>query len=162
MQPLVILRIMTLLMVANGTPVMVKKLLGHRLSHPIDGGVRWVDKQPLLGASKTIRGVVLSVLATSACAPLVGLEWRLGVTVGSMAMAGDLCASFLKRRLELPAGSRATGLDQVPESLLPLLACAKALSLTVADITLCVSIFLVGEMALSRLLYRFGLRDRPF
>jgi len=162
MQPLVIFQLMILLMVANGTPVIVKKLLGNRFSQPIDGRVRWVDRQPLLGSSKTIRGIVLSILATSACAPLVGLEWQLGVAVGSVAMAGDLCASFVKRRLKFPAGSRATGLDQIPESLFPILACAKALSLTVTDIMLSVSIFFFSEVVLSRLLYRFRLRDRPY
>ena len=162
MQLWVILQFTILLMVANGTPIVVKDLLRDRFSHPLDGGFRWVDKRPLFGSSKTIRGVVLSVLATSACAPLIGRSWQLGVAVGSGAMAGDLCASFLKRRLNLPAGSRAIGLDQIPESLLPLLACAKALSLTVTDIVLTVSIFFAGEVVLSRLLYRFKLRDSPY
>ena len=141
MQPWAIFQLTILLAVANATPLVVKDLLGNRFSYPIDGRVRWVDGQPFFGSSKTIRGVVLSVLATSGCAPLVGLEWQFGATVASIAMAGDLCASFVKRRLKLPAGSRATGLDQVPESLFPLLACAKALSLTVTDIVLTVSIF---------------------
>ena len=162
MHPRVIFQLTILLMVANGTPLVVKDLLGTRFSYPIDGRVRWMDGQPFLGSSKTIRGVVLSILATSGCAPLAGLGWQLGAAVGSIAMAGDLSASFLKRRLRLPSGSRATGLDQVPESLLPLLACAEALSLTVTDIMLTVSIFVVGEVILSRLLYRFRLRDRPY
>jgi CDP-diglyceride synthetase len=162
MDPLVDLRLLMLLLVANGTPVIAKRLVGHRLARPVDGGLTWVDRRPLFGSSKTIRGVVLSVLATSACAPIVGLSWQLGVTVGAVAMAGDLCASFVKRRLKLRPGSRATGLDQVPESLLPLLVCAPALSLTVTDVVLSVAIFFAGEIVLSRLLYRFRLRDRPY
>jgi CDP-2,3-bis-(O-geranylgeranyl)-sn-glycerol synthase len=156
------LQLLILLLVANATPLIAKRFLGDRWSHPVDGGLRWVDGRPLFGSSKTIRGVVLSVLATSACAPLVGLPWPLGLTVGGVAMAGDLCASFVKRRLGLRAGSRATGLDQVPESLFPLLACAHALSLTVTDVVAIVAIFFGGEIVLSRLFYRFGLRDRPY
>src|SRR5262249_58539326 len=67
--------------------------------------------------------LVLAVLLTSAVAPLVGLPAAIGAIVGGSAMAGDLLSSFVKRRLALVPSSKATGLDQVPESLLPLLAC---------------------------------------
>ena len=77
-------------------------------------------------------------------------------------MAGDLFSSFGKRRLGLAPSSQALGLDQVPESLLPLLACRTALSLTAADIALAVVIFFIGELVLSRLLYRAHLRDEPY
>ena len=82
--------------------------------------------------------------------------------MASVAMAGDLLSSFLKRRINLPAGGKATGLDQVPESLFPLLACRSALRLTVLDIIAGVAIFFVGELLLSRLFYHFHLRDRPY
>jgi CDP-2,3-bis-(O-geranylgeranyl)-sn-glycerol synthase len=78
------------------------------------------------------------------------------------AMAGDLFSSFLKRRLGLAPSSRATGIDQIPESLFPLLACARLLSLTVVDIAAGTAIFLIGEVVLSRLLFKFHLRDRPY
>jgi CDP-diglyceride synthetase len=162
MQPLVVLQLLILLALANGTPVIAKKFLRKRFSYPIDGKIRFVDGRPLLGSSKTIRGILLSVLVTSACAPLVGLEWKIGLLMGSVAMAGDLFSSFLKRRINLPAGGRATGLDQVPESLFPLLAVRNTLSLTVTDIAVCVVIFFVGEVVLSRVLYKLHIRDRPY
>jgi CDP-2,3-bis-(O-geranylgeranyl)-sn-glycerol synthase len=77
-------------------------------------------------------------------------------------MAGDLVSSFLKRRLRLPAGARASGLDQVPESLFALLACRHALSLTAGDIAAGVVIFAIGDVLVSRLLYKFHVRDRPY
>ncbi len=77
-------------------------------------------------------------------------------------MAGDLFSSFVKRRLNFPPSSQAIGIDQVPESLLPMLACRDALALTAADIALGVGIFFVGELIVSRLLYRIHLRDRPY
>ena len=58
--------------------------------------------------------------------------------------------------------SRALGLDQAAESLLPLLACRAALPLTAADIALGVAVFFAGEFILSRLLYRAHLRDEPY
>ncbi len=162
MQPLVILQLLLLLLVANGTPVIVKRILGSRFAYPLDGGTRLFDGEHLLGPSKTIRGVLSSILVTSIGAPLVGLEWKIGLVVGSAAMAGDLFSSFLKRRLRRPPSSRATGLDQIPESLLPLLLCRSMLALTVADIAVGVALFLIGEIVLSRLLYRLGVRSRPY
>jgi CDP-2,3-bis-(O-geranylgeranyl)-sn-glycerol synthase len=79
-----------------------------------------------------------------------------------MAMAGDLFSSFFKRRMNLRAGSRATGLDQVPESLFPLLACRTALALTTLDIVAAIILFFVGEVLLSLVVYRLGLRERPY
>jgi CDP-diglyceride synthetase len=162
MPPLIILQLLILLAAANGTPVIAKKLLDSRWSYPIDGGSKFADGQPLLGSSKTIRGLLLSVLVTSAVAPLIGLDVKIGFLVGSVAMAGDLFSSFLKRRMRLRASSRATGLDQIPESLFPLLVCRKTLALTAPDIVVIVALFFIGEVLLSRLLYKLRLRDRPY
>jgi CDP-diglyceride synthetase len=156
------MQLLVLLMLANGTPVITKTILGDRYAYPLDGNLIFVDGRPLFGPSKTIRGVALAILVTTAGAPVVGLGWDIGVLVGSFAMVGDLVSSFSKRRLNLPASSRASGLDQVPEALLPLLACRGPLSLTVADIAVCVAIFFVGEVLLSRLLFALHLRDRPY
>ena len=162
MQLLVILKLLVLLTVANGIPVIAKNILHKRFSQPVDGSLGFADGRPLFGSSKTTRGIVLSVLVTSACAPLLGVQWKIGALVGAVAMAGDLFSSFLKRRLHLSPGSRATGLDHVPESLFPLLACRKLLSLTAVDITVTVAIFFIGAVLVSRLLYKLRLRDRPY
>jgi CDP-2,3-bis-(O-geranylgeranyl)-sn-glycerol synthase len=138
----------------------VKKFpCSYRKSNP---GVLMVQTSDVLGTSKTMRGILLSVLVTSVCAPFVGLDLKNGFLVGSGAMAGDLLSSFLKRRLNLPPSSGATGLDQIPESLIPLLACRNSLSLSGVDIAVTVAIFFVGEMLLSRLLYWIHVRDRPY
>ena len=162
MHPVIILQLLILLMLANGAPVIAKKMFGGRFSYPLDGNVTFADGRPVFGRSKTIRGVVLAVLATTAGAPIIGLGWKTGLLVGSFAMAGDLFSSFCKRRLGLPSSSRASGLDQIPESLLPLLACRDLLALTAADIVVCVVMFVIGEVVLSRLLYAVRLRDRPY
>jgi CDP-diglyceride synthetase len=162
MQLLPILQLLALLTVANGTPVIAKDILGDRFAMPIDGGATFVDARPIFGTSKTVRGIFLSILITSAFGPVVGLDWKIAALAGSMAMAGDLFSSFLKRRMNFPAGGKATGLDQVPESLFPLLACRSTLQLTALDIVAATSTFFVGELLLSRLLYHFHLRDRPY
>jgi CDP-diglyceride synthetase len=162
MHMLAILQSMILLTLANGAPVVAKKIFGDRFSRPLDGGVAFFDGRPVFGSSKTFRGIVVSVLATAAGAPLMGLGLTTGVTVAAAAMAGDLFSSFVKRRLNLPPSSQALGLDQIPESLLPMLACRDALALTAVDIAIGVGIFFAGELVLSRLLYRAHLRDEPY
>ena len=162
MQPLVLLQLLALLALANGAPVIAKKAFGHRFARPLDAGILFFDQRPLFGTSKTIRGLLASILCTTAGAPLVGLTPDIGALVAGTAMAGDLFASFVKRRLKLRPSSRALGLDQIPESLFPLLACRDALALTAADIALTVVIFFVGELILSRLLYQAHLRDEPY
>src|SRR5271169_156482 len=162
MHPGIVLQLLILLMLANGTPVIAKKILDDRYSYPVDGNLTFADGRPVFGRSKTLRGILLAVMVTTAGAPIIGLCWKTGLLVGSFAMAGDLFSSFCKRRLGLPSSSRASGLDQIPESLLPLLACRDLLALTAADIVLCVAMFVIGEVVLSRVLYAFRLRDRPY
>jgi CDP-diglyceride synthetase len=162
MQLLHILQILVLLTFANGTPIVAKKIFGSRFALPLDAGIIFFDGRPVFGASKTMRGIVVSILITSAIAPFIGLDLTIGAIVASSAMAGDLFSSFVKRRLNFPPSSQALGLDQVPESLFPMLACRDALSLTIADIALGVGIFFIGELILSRLLFRAHLRDEPY
>jgi CDP-2,3-bis-(O-geranylgeranyl)-sn-glycerol synthase len=162
MQPILILQLLVLLTVANGIPVIVKKLSGKLFAQSLDGGVIFLDRQPLFGSSKTIRGILFSIILTTAFAPLIGLEWKIGVVVAIMAMTGDLFSSFLKRRMKLPSSSQAIGLDQIPESLFPVLACQPMLGLTVLDIVVVVALFFIAGNLLSVLLFKWGIRDRPF
>jgi CDP-2,3-bis-(O-geranylgeranyl)-sn-glycerol synthase len=162
MHPIAVAQVLALVALANGVPVVAKKILGDRFGWPLDFGVELPDWHRLLGPSKTIRGVLLGVLFGWAGAWPIGLDPGLGAQVGALAMAGDLLSSFVKRRLNRPPSSRAIGLDQIPESLLPLLACIDRLGLTAPDIAAGAAIFLVGELLLSRLLFRMRLRDRPY
>jgi CDP-2,3-bis-(O-geranylgeranyl)-sn-glycerol synthase len=56
----------------------------------------------------------------------------------------------------------ALGLDQVPESLLPAISMRAYTQLSATDILIVVLIFFVGELALSRVFFRLGLRERPY
>jgi CDP-diglyceride synthetase len=151
--PLLIAQLLVLLALANGTPVIAKKILGAVLAHPLDGGIALADGQPIFGHSKTIRGVG---------APWIGLDWTVGLVVSATAMIGDLFSSFTKRRMKLAPGSMALGLDQTPESLLPAIACRWVLPITVVEIVLVSALFFVGELIVSRVLYTFKFRDRPY
>jgi len=161
-QPLLVVQVLALLTLANGVPVIATKLLGTTLAAPLDGGLVLADGRPLLGRSKSIRGVVLAILATTACAALLGLGPMIGLLVAATAMTGDLFSSFVKRRMKLDSGSMALGLDQVPESILPAIASRWLLPITVADILCVTALFFVGELAVSRVLYKLRIRDRPY
>ena len=161
MQVFLLLQLLILLMVANGAAVATKKLLGATFARPLDGGALFVDGRPILGPAKTIRGIVASVVATSICASLMDLGWEIGTLIAAFAMAGDLFSSFVKRRLHLASSSMAIGLDHIPESLFPLLASRLLLPLSMFDVVSGVTIFVVGALVLSPILFRLGLRDEP-
>jgi hypothetical protein len=157
-----ILQLLLLLMVANGIPIIAKRLFGNFLAWPIDAGRKFIDGRALFGPAKTIRGLVLSILLTSAFAVLTGMPWNVGAVVGATAMLGDLVSSFTKRRMNLAPSAMAIGLDQIPESLLPLLVSQPLVGATIWDIVITTLMFLIGEVILSRVLFVLKIRDRPF
>lgn len=155
-------RLLLLLVAANGAPIVARKLFGRHGAAPIDGNRRLHDDRPLLGASKTWRGLFAALLTGTILAPLLALPCTLGLTVAAAAMAGDLLSSFIKRRLGIAPSGMAFGLDQVPESLLPLLVVAPRLGLTFADALQLTVVFLIIELLLSQALYRLNIRRRPY
>jgi hypothetical protein len=157
-----IAQVLLLTTVSNGTPVVAAKLLGKKFSRARDGEALFLDDKPVFGPSKTLRGIIASVLLTAVAAPLVGLSPTLGIRAAIAAMIGDLMSSFIKRRLSMPPSSRATGLDQIPESLLPTLTCAPSLNLTFEDVVSIIAIFLIGEIILSKILFKWRLRSQPY
>lgn len=157
-----ILQILALLLLANGTPVLATRLFGETFALPLDGGRVLADGRPIFGRSKTVRGILSSILVTALAAPCMGMPWRAGATVAAAAMAGDLCSSFVKRRLGLQTSSMALGIDQIPEALVPALAARAWLPASAADLTAVVVMFFAGELLLSRIAYHLKLRDRPY
>ncbi|MCI4679366.1 CDP-archaeol synthase [Rhodoblastus acidophilus] len=162
MNPDSILRALVLLAVANSAPVIAARLMGGVAAWPLDFNQAFPDARPILGPAKTIRGIVASVGATAGAAPLLGLDWRSGALIAAASMAGDIFSSFVKRRLRLPASSKATGLDQIPEALFGALAAQLALPLTLFDVLLTILAFFLGQIVFSRLFYKIGLRKEPY
>jgi hypothetical protein len=161
-QAILLAQLLVLLAVANGTPVVAAKLLGKRGAFPLDGNATLADGQPIFGAAKTVRGVVLAIAATTLAATVFGLSPGVGCVVAVGAMSGDLLSSFLKRRLRLESSSRFTGLDHIPEALLPLSATAALLPLSALSVGVGTLLFFAGALVLSRVFFRLRLRDRPY
>ncbi len=155
-------RLLLILSIANLAPIVAFRLSGRLPGVRLDGGLEFFDHRPLLGPSKTVRGVVAAVGAATIAAPLLGFSPSLGAVVGSFSMLGDALSSFCKRRLGIPSSEKATGLDQIPEALLPLLVVADALLLSTLQIALVTLAFFALENPISRLLFWLGIRDQPY
>ena len=157
-----ILTLLALIGAANTAPLAAKNLLGARAAWPVDGGLIFFDGRPLLGKSKTIRGVALGTLAPALFTPLVGYDILQGIAIGAAAMAGDLLSSFIKRRLRYAPSSQLIGFDHILEALLPASIARSWFGLTGWDVVYVVVAFIVLALLLSKLLYRLRLRDEPY
>lgn len=158
---LISLTLFVMLVLANGAPVVAAKILRRRWSAPVDAGLQWFDGRPLLGKSKTWRGVVSGALCCALFSLATEHGFVFGLLFGLLALAGDLLSSFIKRRLGLKASARMPWLDQVPEAAFPVLL-AMGWGLVDAWAALFIVVFFtLSNMWISPLLYRLGIRREP-
>jgi hypothetical protein len=144
-----------LLVIANATPVIIHMLFGDRWKQPLDRGILLPDGQPVLGSSKTVRGLLGAIVACTLLAPLFGLSLLQGAGFGALAMLGDLMSSFCKRRMGFRSGHSVPLLDQIPESLLPLRGMQAALGADAMEIAVAIAAFSAIDLLFTRLLYRY-------
>jgi hypothetical protein len=159
---LVYFQVLLLLIVANGAPIIARLFMKGQWSTPLDGGMTFTDGRPVLGKSKTYRGVFFSLVGTVFAAVVLGMPWEMGLMVGGLAMTGDCLSSFIKRRLGYDSGAMALGLDQIPESLFPLLGVWGWLSLSAMGIMATVGAFMAFDLFISPLLHKLGIREQPY
>lgn len=158
---LISLELFVMLVLANGAPVVAAGLLNGLWSAPVDGGRSWKDGRPILGKSKTWRGVVSGALACGLFSLVTGLGFIFGVVFGVIGLVGDMLSSFIKRRLGLASSARAVGLDQIPEALLPMLLAMWWLPVNGWVVIGVVVLFTLSNIVASPLLYRIGIRRHP-
>jgi CDP-2,3-bis-(O-geranylgeranyl)-sn-glycerol synthase len=154
--------LLALIVIANGTPILLRRSLGPRFRQPVDGGRRFFDRRRLFGPRKTVIGVVAAIAVTAVTAPTLGVSWSTGLQIGALAMLGDLTSSFVKRRLSLAPSARAPGLDQLPESLFPALAVRHTLQLDWWELGAVVAAFLLFGSLVSPVLHKLRIRNRPY
>ena len=155
-------KLLLIIVIANGAPIGAKLFLGNKYDHPVDFGLKFTDRKRLLGDSKSWRGIVSAIVIATIGAVILDFSWNIGLIMGIWAMAGDLFSSFFKRRLGMNPSSMALGLDQIPESLFPLLAVSSTLDLEWWRVLYLVLLFIVIELGLSRILFRLKIRNRPY
>jgi CDP-diglyceride synthetase len=147
-----------LLGAANGTPVLLRLAMGKRWARPLDGGLCLSDGHPIFGQSKTIRGIVSSLAATTGVAWVLGYP-VMGAGIAAAAMLGDLFSSFIKRRLGLRSSHDAYGLDQIPESLFPALIFRVQMGLSWEGVAILILVFALLDVIFTAVLHRVESRD---
>ncbi|GGC62272.1 CDP-archaeol synthase [Marinobacter halophilus] len=158
---LLALELFVMLVLANGSPLVVARLLHQRGNWPVDGGRVWRDGGPVFGPSKTWRGLVSGIACCLVFSAWVGLGWFFGALFGLLALIGDLISSFIKRRWGLVSSARALWLDQLPEALLPMIMAWLWLPLLLWEAVAVALLFALGNMLISPVLYRLGIRKQP-
>lgn len=152
--------LLVLLAAANGAPILARNAFGEHFAWPLDCGQRAPDGRPLLGPSKTWRGVAAAALTTAAVGAGFGLPLWTGGAFGLCSMAGDVFSSLCKRRMGVASSDSVLVLDQVPEALLPLVVFRSRWALGVWDILAITALFFVMEIAASEILFRLRIRKR--
>lgn len=108
-------------MIANMAPVFATKYnIIPWLNRPLDFGIQWKGAR-LLGAHKTIRGIIIAVCAgaitgsveAAAMHQKISFGFFIGAVFGFGAMAGDAMKSFFKRRLRIASGVSWIPFDQI-------------------------------------------------
>lgn len=150
------------LMGVNGAPILMAKFAGKRFDYPIDCNQLFFDGRPILGASKTFRGLIAALAISILIGSILALSLLTSLLFGALSMVGDMTSSFIKRRLGLRPSAMALGLDQIPESLFPLVGCQVLLGIDAEQIFLIVLAFLFIELPLSRVLFWLKIRKTPY
>jgi CDP-2,3-bis-(O-geranylgeranyl)-sn-glycerol synthase len=154
------LRALLLIIVANSTPVVLAWLSPRSMARPIDAHHTLRDGRPLFGPHKTWRGFIAGVVVSAATGAALSIGWAIGAAFGALALSGDLLSSYLKRRLNRASGQWMPLLDQLPESLLPLIVLRAPLSLAAGSILATAVVFTLLDMIASKLTARVD-RERP-
>lgn len=152
-----------LILVANSAPILIKQFpFLEKFSQPLDCKLMFFDGRRLLGYTKTWRGIVSAILATTLCSGALQRGWLVGSIVGCLAMFGDCLSSFIKRRMAMAPSAMAIGIDQVPESVIPLIYLHYLWQLNWNEVWILVLLFIILELVLSRILFRLHIRNRPY
>jgi len=157
-----LIHLLLLIIIANGAPIILRALMGKRLDFAIDCGRRLPDNNPILGSSKTWRGVIGAIIFTPVGAVLLGYTAQTGALIAIYAVLGDILSSFIKRRFGMAPSSMAPLLDQVPESLLPALMVMDTFEMDYLSIIILVCVFVAIELLLSFMLFKLGIRQKPY
>ena len=83
----------------------------HFLNFPLDGGLLFFDREPILGPARTVTGFLVALFLGTlgwVVAPSHGL-----FTIAILVWAGDVLGSFLKRRWRIRPGKFLPGIDHV-------------------------------------------------
>ncbi len=154
-------KLFAFLVVVNGAPI-IARILIPTWQAPIDGGHSSKDRRRWLGHSKTWRGLVSGLIAGIAAGWLMDLPPVHGLLLASASLLGDLLTSFIKRRLDFKTSSQAPILDQFFEVSLPLALAQHFYQLSTLGAVGIFTAFVLFNWGISPLLFKLGMRKRPY
>lgn len=151
------LKILFLLWLINFAPPLTAFFFEEKGAQPLDFGKRMGDGKPIFGAHKTIRGIGAGIGTGMLLGVVFGFPLWIGGGCGVLSMLGDLCSSFLKRRMGHQSGKDIPGLDQGVEGLLPLVLLKYQLPLAWSTTLMLLVLFSVGAY-IGSVLYKKSIR----
>ncbi len=154
--------LLILLGASNTLPIVARILMKRRFDTPVDFNMPFPDGRPVFGPHKTWRGIAASLSGTGILSWMLGVGLLTGIKLAFFSMAGDLLSSFIKRRMNLKSGARATGIDQAIEAFLPLAVMKGQLGISWTECFGITILFTVLEIILSPIFYRLGFRRHPY
>ena len=158
-------------MIANMAPVIAARYaVLSQLAKPLDGGMS-ISGRRLLGSHKTVRGVVVGILAGSATAfaqtllyvfdigrdialvPYTSIVFALvlGGVLGLGALTGDAVKSFIKRRIGILPGNSFPVFDQIDFVIGAALAAQLVVPVSFTHIIVAVIIIGIGSYVVSNI-----------
>lgn len=132
-----ICRVVCFLFLVNSLPPIVSVIVRDRYGFVVDGGKLWFDGRPIFGGHKTIRGICTGVAGGILFYPLLGVTWW---------VAG---------------GEEVVFLDQIFESLFPLLFLNQYLALNLPQNLAILLLFILTAFWSSRLWLHMTRRPLP-
>ncbi|WDP92049.1 MAG: CDP-archaeol synthase [Desulfobacter sp.] len=145
-------KILALLWAANFVPVFLAYIYEEEWNAPVDMGLRFTDKKPLLGPHKTIRGFSGGIAAGTLVGWGLGLPFLAAAGASALSMGGDLFTSFVKRRLDMASGANFPVMDQVFEGAFPFIILVPAFSLSLVHTVILVVAFTITAYGGARFL----------
>ncbi len=148
---------------------------------PLDCRKFWLDHRRVLGDGKTVKGTAIALLAglaigfieifvypelseyfaaLGASLPQMTIETAFALTSG--AIVGDLCASFIKRRLRMERGADAPLLDQLNAVVGGFAFAYFFTSITLGMIVIAIVLTVILHRAANIVGYKFGYKKVPW
>ncbi len=140
---------------ANASPV----VLGGGMA--LDGGRKWLDGKPFLGSHKTVKGTLFGVFVGAAVGVLQGNP--VGGALQSVgAVAGDLVASFFKRRRNLMPGDSFPLVDQLDFISFAVLLSYPVQRVSLVEVAVILVLTVPIHYAVNYVAWLLGLKDHPW
>jgi len=140
---------------ANASPV----VLGGGMA--LDGGRKWLDGKPFLGSHKTVKGTLFGVFVGAAVGVLQGNP--VGGALQSVgAVAGDLVASFFKRRRDLMPGDSFPLVDQLDFISFAVLLSYPVQRVSLVEVAVILVLTVPIHYAVNYVAWLLGLKDHPW